>query len=214
MTSKVHLAARNACLALVSTLCVDLAMGADVATDVSPQPVEELQELDDVWVHGERLAQRIEKAEDDFIALYNELNSTSRYDVRCGVMALQRGSMIMVRRCAPEFRLSYATYYAPDINYGRSACTSYVGGGWNSQFDSCLNAPGREVAAVRGATGNEQEYASNVLKVIQSDPRLQDMGTKLGTLYDELQLTRQRYVKLKPPEKSLKAKPRAHPRSL
>lgn len=209
MPSKMCLAARKVCLALVSVLCVDLAMGA--GADADRQPVAEPDELEAIWVHGKSLVQRIEEAEDEFFEIYNKLNKTNRYDVQCGVTALSRDSMIMVRKCAPEYRLSYATYYLPDQNYGRYVGTSIGGDCWGSSYNDCTRWPGREVTVLQGTIGNQAEYARNVLNVIQSDQGLQARAADLGKLYTELELTQQRYVELNPPRKS--ATPRLHPRS-
>lgn len=212
MTSKMCLATRNVCFALIAALAAHTATGATV--DASSRSMNELQELDEVWVHGERIVQRIEAAEDDFFALYNDLNTRRRYDVRCGVTALSRDSMIMVRKCAPEFRMTYTSFYVPNPSYGSVMCRDNASfrGSWNAHFDSCFGAAGREVMVMPASRENQAEYARHVLAVIHSDQRLLDKVGELAALYDELESTRKRYVDLKPPRKS--TRPRTHPRAL
>lgn len=108
-------------LFLASTLCLAGTAAAEAAPAVTPPASEAAPalELDEVWVHGKRLADRIEEAEDAFFALYNELNDDDRFDVHCGLTSLQPGSMILKRSCVPGFmadriRLqSPARYFRP-----------------------------------------------------------------------------------------------------
>jgi hypothetical protein len=92
------------------------------------QPLAEVEVIDEVWVRGKHLSQVIEDEEDRFFKLYNKLNKNSDYDVFCGTMALNPGSMIMVRKCAPGF-IVYRFYSAV------SNTVSYV----PSSFGSCSN---------------------------------------------------------------------------
>ena len=83
-------------LVLASTLFfAGIAAAVEAAPDAAPaggNPAPTM-ELDEVWVHGKRLADRIEEAEDAFFGLYNELNDDDRFDVHCGLTILQRGSI-------------------------------------------------------------------------------------------------------------------------
>ena len=84
------------------------AADASASAELNPptaaqSPVEQIGTLDEVWVYGKRLSREIEAAEDDFFVLYNKLNKDSQYDVHCGRMALNKGSMLMVRACVPGF---------------------------------------------------------------------------------------------------------------
>lgn len=110
MTSLKH-SARKALVGLASTL---LFAGAASAVEGAPSddpaagaPAVML-ELDEIWVHGERLAARIEAAEDDFFRHYNALNEDDRFDVVCGLSSSQPGSMILQRTCVPGFLAGYA----------------------------------------------------------------------------------------------------------
>lgn len=122
MTSIMH-SARKALVALASTLAFASAASAleGTATDdpAAGAPAAML-ELDEIRVHGKRLATRVEEAEDDFFGLYNSLNDDDRFDVVCGLISLQMGSLIPQRTCLPGFladhsRLSLpgAVHYSP-----------------------------------------------------------------------------------------------------
>jgi len=158
-------------------------------------------ELDEIWVRGETIAQRIEAAEDDFFALYNELNTNNRFDVSCGVALLDRDTMVFERRCAPEFAITYApTYYEPSQAYLDRSC---FGGynylhSWNSQFDRCVHTPGREVVVNTVATRSRTDYQRNVFDVIQRHPQLQEKMDGLAGLYAEMEQAQKRFVELKP----------------
>jgi hypothetical protein len=69
-----------------------------------PQDLE-LLELDEVIVHGERLIDRIVKAEDEFYKIYNQVNRDDRYDVSCPHLnvSADAGSRISSRLCLPGF---------------------------------------------------------------------------------------------------------------
>jgi hypothetical protein len=220
MTSTMYLAARNLRLALASLLIVAMATGTSLAADApsvpapSPlaaqQPVEELQQLDEIWVRGKRLAQVIEDAEDAFFARYNKLNKDRNFDVRCGYVALSRDSMIMTRTCVPDFIATYATYYSPGMGSGN--CHGSTSSGNWSTGEGCWTS-GREVVPLSLlAMHYRQDYANNVLKVVHSDPQLLTMAGKLAVLYEDMELTRQRYVTVKPGRKFVR--PAATPRAL
>lgn len=80
----------------------------------SAQPVEELLELDEVVVRGERLRDIIVKAEDEFYKLYNQLNKDDKYDVSCPHLNLSAdsGSRINTRLCLPGFVADAIADYA------------------------------------------------------------------------------------------------------
>jgi len=117
--------ARKALFGLASTLAFAGAAsaleGAAIDDPAAGAPAAML-ELDEIWVHGKRLANRIEEAEDEFFGLYNSLNDDDRFDVLCGLTSLQMGSMILQRTCLPGFlaghsRLSLpgAVHYSPAV---------------------------------------------------------------------------------------------------
>jgi hypothetical protein len=89
------------------------ALGSPAAQETAPAggvgqaevPIEELEELDEVVVRGERLRDTIIKAEDEFYKLYNQLNKNDKYDVSCPYLNLSNdsGSRINSRLCLPGF---------------------------------------------------------------------------------------------------------------
>lgn len=222
-------------LALTTTLCAaawavatagEVMPLQDASAQASPAPAP-LQDLDEVWVHGKRLADRIETAEDDFFHLYNALNEDDRFDVRCGMMALHAGSMIMQRTCIPGFlanrvplRAHQTVYYRPARLTSQPIChppvtvvdgSAYFEGGcygqpWDTQqgvgayYQSDFGSPGLAPSAAPiqlEALHYREEYAANVLAVIQSDARLVESAGHLAALYHELEATQQHYRELK-----------------
>jgi hypothetical protein len=77
------------------------------AVEAAPQQSQEeqLRELDEVVVRGERLKETIVRAEDEFFKLYNSVNKDDQYDVNCPFVNLtsDRGSRINSRVCMPVF---------------------------------------------------------------------------------------------------------------
>jgi hypothetical protein len=72
----------------------------------TPQSEEEqLRELDEVVVRGERLAEAIVRAENEFYKLYNSVNRDDKYDVNCPFLNIDndRGSRLNTRICMPGF---------------------------------------------------------------------------------------------------------------
>ena len=77
MSSSKQLAARNFGVILAATL----ALAASATSPPRPptaqepaalQPIEELQQLDEIWVRGKSLSDMIEDAEDTFVRRYNK----------------------------------------------------------------------------------------------------------------------------------------------
>lgn len=79
--------------------------GATAAVPAPAASEEQLMELEEVVVHGERLVNRIINAENEFYKLYNELNKDDRYDVNCPYLNLgaDSGSQLSSRVCLPGF---------------------------------------------------------------------------------------------------------------
>lgn len=95
----------------------------------SQQPEQQIETLDEIWVRGKHLSDVIENAEDEFFKLYNKLNRKGDYDVYCGQMSLNKGSMLMVRRCMPGFIIN--NYYdagSQTLNLGGSSYGVFGGG--------------------------------------------------------------------------------------
>jgi len=188
-------------------------------------PVAEPQELEEIWVRGKSLSRAIADAEDDVYQLYNKLNKDSDYDITCGYMSLQRGSMIMRRACTPGF---FADYVRGGLVRGRLTVFGSFFPGFQADSTTQCNqmAPIRDlyassdtyVAACAATdstyyapptyevmqtlpaamtTERRQAFASNVLKVIHSDPVLLEKATHLARLYQEMESVKSQYVKVK-----------------
>lgn len=197
----------------------DAAATGSVTQAATPQ----IDELDEIWVRGKRLSVIIEEAEDDFFELYNTLSKGNEYDVYCGRMALNSGSMIMVRSCVPGFivnssydyrtgtvRISQYDFGQPSCSYTATYFEGYSAGGiaCGSNYSTPVNAtpPSGLIMMSR-----RPAYAQNVLKVVTSDSRLLEMVGRLGRLYDEMDAEQQRYVQLKQARKPVRP-PRDTPR--
>jgi hypothetical protein len=219
---------RAICLTFGAALSL-VASGACMAADAAQQPVEEIQELDEIWVRGQYLSRVIEDAEDDFFKRYNELNKDTNYDVFCGQMSLRSGSMIMVRNCIPGFIVYSA--YDPMTNSVRLGGLGQQCNGmyaWRDDTNGSLYYENRCVGtSTRSYVGPDPgllaaarrpAYAANVFRVVGGDPRLLEMARNLGTLYDEMELTQHHYVKVKAESKPVRptrtARPVVGPRTM
>ncbi len=121
-------------LSLAVALCLVAAIGvraAEVAPAESPAPAtaapttqaEVLEELDEIMVRGKRLKQVIIEAEDEFYALFNEVNQDEDYDTSCPTLNVNpdRGVALNTRVCLPGFM---ATAMA-DWAVSKVECTDY-----------------------------------------------------------------------------------------
>jgi hypothetical protein len=184
-------------------------------------------ELDEVWVSGKKLARRVADAEDKLFRLYNKLNKNNIYDVHCGSISLEPGSMIMKRTCLPGYLsdISYISYPVPSYGFSMDSCPSglhftsscastysgfgsgYMGGGryaapvtLSSGSRGSMNAAISEFDSVPPsvvASYRREAYAKNVLDVITSDPQLVEMGTDVVLLYREMELVQSRYARMR-----------------
>lgn len=215
--------ARKAALTLVSALLITaLATGQEVtpATERESMGIE----LEEVWVHGKRLADRIEEAEDAFFGHYNALNEDDRFDVVCGLMALHSGSMIMQRTCVPGFlsasvspRMHHTVFYRPPVAsaptcYGPPTVTDgavhFEGGCYGTAWDTAgfLSSsygiqPERpyvpEVLMSLQAIHYRDQYADSVRTTIAGNAELSRKAVRLAALYEELESTQRQYRELK-----------------
>ncbi len=172
-----------------------------VAADATaPQAIEEIQELDEIWVRGKFLSEVIEAAEDDFFKRYNKLNKDQKYDVYCGVMALN-SSMIMVRQCVPGYIVNNSYDYRTNTVSLGSSCESYSGTVSYFCGPSATGSPSYPQSVLPSpellAMAQRPVYARNVLQVVTSDPQLREMVGGLRGLYEEMELTQQRFVKVR-----------------
>lgn len=195
-----HIAARRFCLSFAAMLAA-MTAGVCAAADVpAQQAIEEIQELDEIWVRGKHLSEVIEGAEDDFFKLYNKLNKDQKYDVYCGVMALNSSSMIMIRKCMPGFIVNNNYEYQTNTvilsscgSFSVDASTCGGAGVGNLGAPTQYIPPPPELLTMHHGPA----YARNVLTVVTSDARLLEMVGKLGDLYDEMDLTQRHFVRIK-----------------
>jgi hypothetical protein len=127
--------ARRAAAALIlSTLSLAVIPAEPASSGVQPSPnqasapLEEIQELDEVFVQGKRLMERIVEAENEFYKLFNAVNSDDRYDTHCVYLQMQEGSRMQSRACIPGFVADALADWAPfkarcqpplEMEYGR-----------------------------------------------------------------------------------------------
>ena len=156
-------------------------------------------ELDEVMVQGERLFDRIVKAEDQFFKLYNELNKNNDFDTHCAFLTLDTDSHIEQRVCMPSF---YADAKAEQVrlNMACASQTAYTEPDpeRNNEVEvlshgACYEPPNAELIFF----AQREDYVKNVLKVIDSDPRLQKMAADLDVLHRERDALSHRYDDLR-----------------
>jgi hypothetical protein len=217
---------RFICLTLATALSSTMAPAAPAAQ----QAVEEIQQLDEIWVRGKHLTVAIEDAEDAFFKIYNKVNKKNEFDIFCGVTSLDRGSMIMIRKCVPGF-IVYNSYSVMtntvSIGGGFSGgCSSnmssfrdmngdpyYMASCSGSGYDGNAGYPTYQpVSASLLLMERGPAYARNVVNVVSKDLRLINMANGLVDLYEELELTQHHYVKVKEAQRrAMPAKPAGKP---
>jgi hypothetical protein len=193
MSRRMQLAAGILALCLFAALSATAPVASAADSRSTPpaattQVAGELEQLDEIWIRGKRLAEEIEDAEDAFFAVYNKVNKNHDYDVFCGEMNMNSLRMSIVRTCVPGFILY--NYY--DLA-GRpvTACSAT-----SEAFFGCTAAPLPPPALL--AMRHRDPYRENVLRIIGSDERLRTMATRLAGLYGEMEATQKRYVSMKP----------------
>jgi hypothetical protein len=220
MTSRMHRVMKSLWVTVASTLAVGtavVAQGEDAAPPAAPPTAATaaaapssdaaLPELTEIEVHGKRLRIAISDAQDDFFALYNKLNKDHDYDTSCVNVPLNADTQITQRMCIPGF---YADALADQV-YFQEECkapasqTDDQGNTIDFSPPPCYTPPAPQLVLVSRA----QAYANNLMKVIKSDPRLEEKAGHLDDLYRELYTVQQQYVKAKAAD--LAAKPTAKP---
>lgn len=169
--------------------------------------IEELQELDEVVVHGTNLRDRIVKAEDRFYKLYNELNKDSDFNINCAYVALEADTRIQDRLCTPSF---YANAIVDTITWGERCRGTQDSEGNYVPPPPCYTPPPPELVLM----GRSDEYARNIMAVIRSDERLGEMAGELDQLHMERYRLQRRYLELKSIEDAERAaRPRYRPKT-
>jgi hypothetical protein len=188
-------------LVLAGGTCAAAASAPAPAAAASQQPAQEIAELDEIWIHGKRLADRITDAEDEFFPIYNKVNKNDDYDIKCGYTYLSPDSMIMSRLCAPGFLgkdygappsrwvtcYGFFPYAYGPYAYGRYAMSGpcYDSGGYEPPSPAFI------------VMAKSEDLRKNMTQVINSDPRLRAMAAHLGDLYLELNAVQHSYRKTK-----------------
>lgn len=224
MNRRIRITIGNAGVALAAALCVLATGNVRAAVEATgAQPPDEMQQLDEIWVHGKSLARRIEDAEDKLFRRYNKLNKRHEYDVVCGTMSLQPGSMIMKRTCQPGFVAAMVAVdrgtYLSGVGFATSSylpgygmpCTGsnamigqvdmngntfWTSSGCTMSYASSYSriAPLSATVPVQAVTAERREqYLRNFLKVTITDTRLLEMTDDLSKLYAEMDEVQSRY---------------------
>lgn len=204
-----HTLALSLIIGVAASMPVSAAVEAPEAV-ADAMAVDPLEELEEVWVHGRSLANRITDAEDEFFALYNKVNKNNKFDVHCGYMNLTRDSMIMVRTCVPDFLARYSrSYYGYTGSQSFSSVSNFPStfggyGGYNGfgGYSGVVSFGGRSgygyaPPADLMATHYREDYAKNVLNVIYGDPGLLEKAKGLAVLYNEMEVVQGRYKELR-----------------
>jgi hypothetical protein len=194
-------ATRALCFSLASLLFMAMAQAASAdrtggdapraPAPASSPPDEKLQQLEEIWVHGKRLAHRIEDAEDEFFPLYNKANKNHDFDIHCGYAYLRPDTMIMGRACTTNLFSRYDP--PPRIFWGPCVSLGYPGVAYAAVI-SCLDSSGYEPLSIEFILmARGEDIRKNMLKVISSDPALMERAAHLGDLYLELSSVQNRY---------------------
>lgn len=127
-----------------------------------------------------KLRTEMAKAEQDYVALYNKLNSDRQFDIVCKTDR-PTGSSFPVRVCQPRYLLRATEKSATERMQSAVGAADSTGG---------ANARGPDVGAGAGASGavvgqpdKQQAFRQNILDVQQKSPELQALGLRR----DELQ---------------------------
>jgi hypothetical protein len=202
-------------LALAASLGLGLSLPAAAAAPAvdAQQPVEELQELDEIWVYGKSLAKRIAEAENEFFYRYNKLNTQPGFRISCGHFTLDRGSMVMRRNCTPAFvesipALSSASAIGTRWADGCNQRVGYYGSDGFSRTDCSITQIARSRAtesrlgnpgmrAVPATPEQRKEYLTHVMKLINTDDALRGKAEVLARLYHEFDVVHEQYVEVK-----------------
>jgi hypothetical protein len=170
------------------------ALAPESAPAAAQQTAQPTTELDEIWIHGKRLADRITAAEDEFFPIFNKVNKNDDYDIRCGYTYLSPDSLIMSRLCVPGFLGK--DYGAPAIWGICSGAFPAFRGGY-AVMRLCTEG-GYEPPSVEFIVmAKSDDLRKNMTKVISSDPRLRAMAAHLGDLYLELDSVQQRHRRAK-----------------
>jgi hypothetical protein len=215
MIRKSRPAARNLAIAIATLLSAALAYGTCAAASRSAatpspsaapqQPTQPTQELEEIWVYGKSLVERINDAQDDFFPLYNKANKNDDFDIKCGYARLNPESMIMSRTCLPGFLGK--DYAPPPVFTGTCYGNFRITAGFGSNFYSdtaygmsdgpCPDGGYEPPPPAFIAMAKSAELQKQMAKVISADRQLLEKAAHLGDLYKQLESVQQRFRKAK-----------------
>jgi hypothetical protein len=206
MIRKTPRAIRDLCLSLAAMLPIAMAAGTCSAATTQPtaaaaptpapaaaQADEKLQQLEQIWAHGKRLAHRIEDAEDEFFPLYNKVNKNDDYDIKCGYAYLSADTMIMGRACVAGFLGK--DYGPPPVSSGSCYGTYYYGGYYTTA--GCDYGGFEPLSIAFIVMAKSEDMRKNMTRVITNDPVLLEKAAHLGDLYLELSSIQNRFRTVK-----------------
>jgi hypothetical protein len=156
------------------------------------KPAEELEELDEIIVTGGRLYDRIVKAEDKFFKLYNELNEDDDFDTNCANVIIDADSRIEQRFCMPSF---FADAKAEQVRLSQY-CLSLIAKDEEGNVTAqgpCYEPPSADQLFYH----RRNDYVTNMLKVINSDPDLKKIAEEVEGLHRERAQYENRYEQLR-----------------
>lgn len=212
---------------LGATATAHAATSLDVATPAADRPVEELVELEEIWVRGKLTAGRVVDTENRLYRLYNKLNTVRRYNIYCGFMRLSPNKMHMDRLCVPSFA-NYANpsgfgfrntggqgsfnAFATDAGWqgGAGSFATYSGwqgssGSFGAVYVGQVRRGGSGWAAlpsgVRQISPEERAgFSENVVRVIQGDPELLAMAQELIAMRREMDRVQAHFLRVQAEE--------------
>jgi hypothetical protein len=190
---------RRACMAVMGALTLATAPWA-MAQQTAPaaaqaaagQATAPPDDIDEVVVQGGRLYDRIVSAEDRFFKLYNELNKEDDFDTNCAFLPIDSESRMEQRFCMPSFFADATAERIRLDQYCKSLIEKDEDGNVLSE-GACYSPPTAEQIFF----SRREAYVSNVIKVIDSDPRLKKMATELDAMHRERDALSHKYDDIK-----------------
>lgn len=132
-----------------------------------------------------KLRSEMAKAEREYIALYNKLNTVPEFAIACR-MDTPTGTKFAVRVCQPKYVVDANARSASEImKFAKDSLdTTAAGSAGGSNAGAGQNGDGGGFAT----GGKDEAYRQNVLDLMRRNPELQALGKKRDTLqasYDE-----------------------------
>lgn len=217
MRSPLQLASRSVRLVMVAMLGIAAASAVPAAISAESMtaqtPIEEVQELGEIWVRGESLSDVIAEAENEFFRLYNKLNRKNQFDIHCSYLRLNRDSLAMTRTCQPQYLSASGIGGVNNVVW--PSCISnwgFVNGssaGWFARCDQGGTSP----VLVMGSTfettkkylgsggpqaeARAQEFIRNFTRIVFRNQQLMETVGALTALYAEMDAIQGSYARVK-----------------